>query len=209
MTNEQREKTDIKPKIMKITGWAFRGIDLVHKPIEKIWHLLTNISPLNENEIEAASKVLGAASIRYSAVRVAEGRILKLTPWLHKRRPFVVFHTINFHKPRDNSKKHLSTMVHELTHVYQFEVVGSIYLWQALRVQWAEGGNAYKYGDWQGLKAKSDVGWHFRDYCREQQGQIAQDYYRDILAAEELPPEDDPERKAYEFFINELRNGEL
>ncbi len=202
-------KKTIKPKIMKITAWFFRGIDIVYKPIEKFWHIFTNVSRLSEKEIEAASKVLGADSIRYDAVRVAEGRLLRLIFRFNGQRPFVTFHTINFSLPRDNSSKHLKLMVHELTHVYQFEVVGSIYLWQALRVQWAEGGNAYKYGDWQGLKAKSDVGWHFRDYCREQQGQIAQDYYRDILAAEELPPEDDPERKAYEFFINELRNGEL
>jgi hypothetical protein len=200
-------KKTIKPKIMKITVWFFRGIDLVHKPIEKFLHILTNISRLSEKEIEAASKVLGADSIRYDAVRVAEGRLLRLIFRFNGQRPFVTFHTINFYKPRDNSSKHLSTMVHELTHVFQFEVIGSVYLWQALRVQWAFRDKAYKYGGWKGLAANRNEGWHFRDYCREQQAQIAQDYYSEVIEKERLP--EAPIRQAFEPFINELRNGEL
>jgi len=195
-------KKTIKPKVMKITAYFFRGIDFVYKPIEKFWHIFTNVSRLSENEIEAASKALGADSIRYDAVRVAEGRLLRLIFRFNRRRPFVTFHTINFHKPRDNSSEHLRTMVHELTHVFQFEVIGSIYLWQALRVQWAERDKAYEYGGWKGLAANRNKGWHFRDYCREQQAQIAQDYYIKLLAQ-------DPHLQAYEPFINELRNGEL
>ncbi len=205
MTTET--KKTIKPKIMKITVYFFRGIDLVYKPIEKFWHIFTNVSRLSEKEIEAASKVFGADSIRYDAVRVAEGRLLKLTSWLHKNRGFVTFHTINFHKPRDNSSKHIEIMVHELTHVFQFEVIGSIYLWQALRVQWKEGKKAYEYGGWKGLAANRNKGWHFRDYCREQQGRIAQDYYSEVIEKERSA--EAPRRQAFEPFINELRNGEL
>lgn len=208
---ETEEKEDIKPKIMKFTECLYKAFDLIRGPclFEFFWHIFTKVSPLNENEIEAASKVFGTSPSRCGTVRVAEGRLLKLIPWLHKNRPFVTFHTINLIKPRDNSKVHLARIVHELTHVYQFELVGSIYLWQALRVQWAEGNRAYKYGDWKSLETKQGQGWHFRDYCREQQAQIAQDYYIKILAAEEPVPEDNPERKAYESFIYELRNGEL
>jgi len=50
-------------------------------------------------------------------------------------------------------------------------------------------------------------GRHFRDYNREQQGKIAQDYYSEVVA-KGLSAED-PIRQAYEPFIAELRNGEL
>ena len=200
-------KKTIKPKIMKVTTYFFRGIDLVYKPIEKFWHIFTNVSRLSEKEIEAASKVFGADSIRYDAVRVAEGKLLKRIPWLHKNRSFVTFYTINIHKPRDNSSEHLRTMVHELTHVFQFEVIGSIYSWQALRAQWAFRDKAYKYGDWKGLAANRNQGWLFHDYNREQQGRIAQDYYGRVIEEGRLA--EDYIRRAYEPFINELRKGEL
>ena len=94
--------------------------------------------------------------------------------------------------------------MHELTHVYQFELVGSVYIWQALRAQRAAG---YRYGGWQQLEKDWSNGKHFGDYNREQQGQIVQDYYRKV-GAKELPPEE-PMRQAYEHFVDELRNEEL
>jgi len=91
-----------------------------------------------------------------------------------------------------------------LTHVYQFELVGSIYIWQALRAQRATG---YWYGGWQQLEEDWSNGKHFRDYNREQQGKITQDYYSEVVAKGLLA--EDPIRQAYEPFIDELRNGEL
>ncbi|MFC1902960.1 hypothetical protein ACFLX4_02710 [Chloroflexota bacterium] len=94
--------------------------------------------------------------------------------------------------------------VHELTHVFQYECIGSVYIWQALRAQRM---NGYSYGGWQQLKQERDNGKHFRDFNREQQGQIAQDYYNKVIVQE--LPDQDPIRQAYEPFINELRSGEL
>jgi len=94
--------------------------------------------------------------------------------------------------------------VHELIHVCQFELVGSIYIWQALRAQRTTG---YRYGGWQQLKEDRSNGKHFRDYNREQQGQIAQDYYSEVVAKQLLA--EDPIRQAYEPFVDELRKGEL
>jgi len=219
MTDEQQEKTDIKPNILKITKWAFKIFDIFRGPyiFEFFWHIFTKVTPLKEDEIKAVSKVFGTSPSRFNTVRVAEGTLFKLTPWLHKNRPFVTFHTINLVKPRDKLQNRLKTIVHELTHVYQFELAGSIYLWQALRVQWKEHDNAYNYGKgyhvgerWKGLKDKRVKGWHFRDYCREQQAKIAEDYYWYIIENKLLKPEDKAEAsKAYTFYIDELKNGKL
>ena len=76
--------------------------------------------------------------------------------------------------------------------------------WQAIRAQRTTG---YCYGGWQQLEEDRGNGKHYRDYNREQQGKIAQDYYSEVvtkgLSAEDLI------RQAYEALIAELRNGEL
>jgi len=187
--------------------WVFRVFDILRgsRPFEIIWHILTKVSTLNETEIKEASKVLGSSAIRYDAVRVAEGRVLSLIFKINKGRAFTTFHTINLPKSGSQSRLHLDIIVHELVHVYQFELVGSIYIWQAILAQRSKEG--YKYGGWQGLKEDWSKGKHFRSYNREQQGQIAEDYYSEVVA-KELRAED-PIYQAYEPFIEELRNGQL
>ncbi len=209
MTNNQEGKTDRKPNIWKLTRCVFRAFDILRFPciFEFFWHILTKVSPLNQGEIEAASEMFGPNPSRFNTVRIAQGRLLNIVFLFNRKRPFVTFHTINYSRPRDNSRKHLADIIHELTHVYQFELVGTIYLWEALRAQWKWKGKAYDYGTWQELIIKRNQGWHFRDYCREQQAKMAEVYYRDILSAD--TPISDNERQAYEPFIHELRHGDL
>jgi len=161
--------------------WIFRAFDLLRWPrlFEIVWHLLTKVSRLTESEIRAASLVLGPNSIRYNAVRVAESRLLRLVFKLNGARAFTTFHTINLPSFGGHSRSHLDIVVHELVHVYQFEVVGSIYIWQALRAQRTTG---YGYGGKHQLVEDRSNGKHFKDYNREQQGQIAQDYYNESLS---------------------------
>ena len=186
--------------------WISRVFDALKGPrlSEIIWHILTRVSRLTDAEIEAAASVLGRNAIRYGAVRVAEGRLLPLIFRFNKSRAFTLFHTINLPRSGRHSRSHLDIVVHELTHVYQFEIAGSIYIWQALRAQRT---NGYAYGGWQALSKDRAKGNHFRDYNREQQGQIAQDYYNQVV--KKGRPVADPIRQAYEPFINELRNGHL
>ncbi|MGZ4170219.1 MAG: hypothetical protein ACXVR1_00475 [Solirubrobacteraceae bacterium] len=66
----------------------------------------------------------------------------------------------------------IETAVHELTHVAQYEHVGAVDMPQALHGQASEMG--YDYGDL--AKAHAD-GKHYKDFNREQQAQIAEDYY--------------------------------
>ena len=189
-----------------MTVWISRIFDAIKGPrlAELVWHVLTRVSPLTEAEIAAASSVLGRTAIRYDSVRVAEGRLLRLVFKFNRSRAFTLFHTINLPASGSHSRMHLDIVVHELTHVYQFEIVGSVYIWQALRAQRTSG---YSYGGWQGLSEDRKSGRHFRDYNREQQGQIAQDYYSQVIKKER--PADDPIRQAYEPFINDLRSGDL
>jgi len=186
--------------------WICRVFDALKLPrlIELVWHILTGVSRLTEAEIVVASSVLGKAAIRYDATRVAEGRLLTIVFKLNKNRAFSLFHTINLPRAGSHSRTHLDIVVHELTHVYQFEVVGSIYIWQALRAQRTDG---YAYGGWQALIEDRKKGQRFRHYNREQQGQIAQDYYNLVIKMER--PTEDPIRQAYEPFINDLRNRDL
>jgi len=200
----------------------FKVIDSIYIPLEKIWHILTSVSPLTDREIQEASKVFPAGSIRYGDVRKARGRLLKFTSWLHKNRLFVTFRTINIPPkkyPDDerHEKPSLVEMIHELTHVYQFEVIGSIYMYQALRAQKEKNGRkyfGYKYGEdykeWEQLELDYEAGNHFCDYNREQQAEIAMHYYKYILE-EDLPEGASKSSvlKAYEPFIEELKKGEL
>jgi len=184
----------------------FKILDTLRVPrlLEIVWRLLTGVSTLTEQEINAAISVLGTESISYISVRVAQGRILNVIFRFNGSRAFTTFHTINLPKSGSHSRLHLDIVVHELTHVFQYERVGSIYIWQALRAQHT---NGYSYGGWQQLKQDRENGKHYRNYNREQQGQMAQDYYNDVIA-KGLSVED-PVRQAYEPFIDELRNGEL
>ncbi len=189
-----------------VIAWIIRVFDALRGPrlFEIIWHIFTKVSALSETEINAASSVLSTNAIRYAIVRVAEGGLLAVIFRLNRRRAFTTFHTINLPGSGGHSRSQLNIVVHELIHVYQFELVGSIYIWQALRAQRATG---YWYGGWQQLEEDWSDGKHFRDYNREQQGQIGQDYYSEVVAKGLLA--EDPVRQAYEPFIDELRNGDL
>lgn len=186
--------------------WICRALDALHAPgiFEITWHIFTKVSELSEREIYAASSVIGINSLPYGTVRVAESGLLRLIFRIRGNRAFTTFHTINLPSSGNHSRQNLDIIVHELVHVYQFELVGSIYIWQALQAQRM---NGYCYGGWQQLEVDWSNGKHFRCYNREQQGKIAQDYYSEVVAKGLLA--EDPIRQAYEPFIDELRNGEL
>ena len=69
---------------------------------------------------------------------------------------------------------------------------------QAIHAQMTVG---YGYGGPAGLNADKAAGKHYRDYNREQQAQIAQDYYTLVQNGEDTT--------AYDPFITELRAGQL
>ena len=184
----------------------FKVLDLLQTPalFEFFWHFLANVSRLTESEIRSASLVLGEKSINYHAVRVAEGRLFSLIFKFNKGRAFTTFHTVNLPRSGRHSREHIELLIHELVHVFQFERAGSVYIYEALRAQRTGG---YDYGGWPQLSIDRESGRHFKDYNREQQGQIAQDYQREVIARERSGT--DPVRIAYEPFLTELKNGHL
>ncbi len=143
-----------------VVRWIFKSFDLLRgtRIFQLVWHLLTGVSRLTDEEIVAASKVLGPDAVRYSAVRVAEGRVLRLIFKINSNRAFTLFHTINLPETGHHSRGNLDLLVHEMVHVYQFEQVGSVYIWEALRAQKT---NGYSYGGWEQLARDRENGQRF------------------------------------------------
>ncbi|MFZ0545335.1 MAG: hypothetical protein WAM60_07850 [Candidatus Promineifilaceae bacterium] len=161
-------------------------------------HALTDTRLLTAQEIEAASAVLGKTAIPYERIRIAQGGILIYAFQKNKNRAFTTWHTINM---PEGSDKNLPLLVHELTHTFQFERVGSVYIGQALWEQKKQGREAYHYGGETGLLLARAAGKCYRDYNREQQGQISQDYCDHLAAGKDV--------SAFAPFIAELRAGKL
>ncbi len=189
-----------------VTVWIFRVFDALHGPrlFEIVWHIFTRVSGLSKYEVNTASLVFGTEAIQYNSVRVAEGGLLKFVFRLNKNRAFTTFNTINLPDSGSHSRSHLDMVIHELTHVYQYRLIGSIYILQALRAQRTIG---YEYGGWKQLEEDLYNEQHFNNYNREQQWQMAQDYYSEVIV--KGLSIDDPIRQAYEPFISELRKGAL
>ncbi|MGD2048995.1 MAG: hypothetical protein PVH03_05845 [Chloroflexota bacterium] len=156
----------------------------------------TETRRLAGNEITVATEILGPKAIRYQDVRIAQGGILQTVFRLNGNRAFATWHTINM---PDSRGADLPLLVHELTHTFQYERVGSVYIGQGLWVQARLSRKAYDYGGPAGLKDSWAAGKRYKDYNREQQGQIAQDYCSRIRSEQDTT--------AYEPFIAELRKG--
>ncbi len=127
-----------------------------------------NTRALNSREVAVAQTVFGK-SIDLMLVRVDERAVLG--PAFTKR-AFTSFHTINAWGELEDS-----ILVHELTHVWQYEKAGAIYMAQALHAQIRRGLGAYDYGGPDGLRAARAKGMHLTGFNREEQAQIVQDFY--------------------------------
>jgi hypothetical protein len=179
---------------------ACRALDLLGVPelLEAAWRLLTRTSPLTAAEMAAAAGVLGTQALRYRQVRVAEGGLLPVVFACNGGRAFALFHTVNLPGSGLRVRANLGLLVHELVHVCQYERAGSGYIVEAL---WAQRHAGYDYGGPAGLRQARAAGLGFRHLNREQQAQLAQDYFR--ILAEHRPAGD------YLPFAAELRRGEL
>lgn len=189
--------------------WALRLLSRVFdvlggpEALEFVSHLLSRATPLRGDEIAAASAVLGPQALNWGQVRVAEGGFLHLVFALNGGRAFTSFHTINIPSGGAHGRSHMDIMVHELMHVMQYERVGTLYLGQAIHAQLTVG---YSYGGAQGLRDRRAAGGRFADLNREQQGQVAQDFYRDFVAPGVTSGAD---YDAYRPYIDDLQAGRL
>ncbi len=71
----------------------------------------------------------------------------------------------------------MAWLIHELTHAWQYQHVGWVYLAQALAEQARLGPRAYDYGGEAGLRAAHAAGHGLAFFKREQQADIARDFY--------------------------------
>jgi hypothetical protein len=71
----------------------------------------------------------------------------------------------------------MAWLIHELTHSWQSQHDGPRYLLEALYAQLRYGPSVYDYGGETGLVQAALAGKRFNEFNREQQGDIARDYY--------------------------------
>ncbi|MCB9198061.1 MAG: hypothetical protein H6600_06335 [Flavobacteriales bacterium] len=109
---------------------------------------------------------------------------------------FVLFRTINFSRKLncEESISDRSWLVHEMTHVLQFNELGAQYIIEALRAQNTAG---YYYGGLEGLKQVEKLA----SFNLEQQADIARDYYK--------TQEKGGDTELYDPFIKQIRKAEF
>lgn len=151
---------------------------------------------MTEYEIRQASRVFGGA-IDYSKVQVSDGSVSAeiLSAGGYAR---TIGNTINY---PDGASRDMALMIHELTHVWQYQHFGWRYAPQALKAQIFEG---YDYADEgksaeQTLKDARAAGKTIHSYNREQQGDILQDYFKRLQRGSDT--------SAWEPFVNDVRNS--
>jgi hypothetical protein len=188
----------------KFAAWLLRALagpfDLIRGPkiFEWFLRLTTSTSALTDAEESAGKEVLGEEAVAWEKVVIAQGGLLRLAFRFNGNRAFTTFHTINLPVSGTHTRANLDIVVHELVHVLQFERVGSRYAGEALGAQEAAG---YGYGGPEGLVRDRLAGKRFRNYNREQQGQIAQDYFKLLRAGSDT--------RAYDSFIGDLRAADI
>ncbi len=132
-----------------------------------------NTRGLTDREIDIARSVFGN-SINLDLVRIDEYAITA-SDSINGGRAYTTFHTINNWGGLSDDE-----LIHELTHVWQFENFGAVYIPRALDAQGSDDG--YDYGGVSELLNQMSQGKGLSSFNYEQQGQIVQDYYKLILA---------------------------
>jgi hypothetical protein len=167
-----------------IGGLKWAGEAFIHvleagglgEALQLFWGLIFRLRPLSVPERKASEEIHPAGLIPYWKVRVDENSYLikigqKLADLFSTKTSPAAITTMHvIHAP---TVMDLPMAVHELTHVAQYELVGDMYMPQALHGQGST--DSYNYGDL--AKARREKK-HYKDFNREQQAAICEDYYR-------------------------------
>ncbi len=158
-----------------------------------------NTRSLHQWEKDLAKEYFGD-SIRYNRVRIDEYSFVGPK---QKKICYVSFYTINSWGPMSNS-----LLLHEMTHVWQYEKMGIVYIVKALRAQVSKMG--YNYGGVSALKAYIKSGKPFQAFNLEQQAEIVTDLY---LLKNGYTPRwglgKYPDLKVYESFVKQIQLDDL
>lgn len=141
-----------------------------------LWGLIFRMRKLTDAELAASGVVHPAGMIPYSLIRVdVDSLVSRISGGA-----VTTFHVLHFPKTGEP----LDVVVHELTHVAQYESAGAVYIPQALHVQSKYGrtggrgtGSAYDYERDGSLISQRAAGKKFKDLNRESQAELVQDYY--------------------------------
>ncbi len=168
---------------------------------EFLLHLFARSTPLTGAEIGMIAEVLGSDAMRFGDVRVVEGGIFDLIFKMNGNLAFATWRSINLPRTGCHTRQNLPIVVHELTHVYQYERVGTRYLGEAIYMLIKTKRDCYNYGGQSGLSGAGQSGKCYRDFNREQQAKITQDYYDLRTQGKDVT--------AYEPFIAQVRAGDI
>lgn len=188
----------------RLLAWPFDVIflllDIIGTP--EIYELVSNsfkrsLRPISQKEIRIAQTVFGDA-IDYYLVWLDERAVLGPK---QGNFAYVGFNTINSYGQMSN---HI--LIHELMHIWQFQHLGSVYIWRALWAQHSR--EKYNYGGLQRLKEQVKEKASILSFNYEQQGDIIADYY--LLVNGHRPQWSNASYAdfyLYEYFVNEVRRG--
>ena len=190
---------------------ALRILDLVSigEILNFIEHIFkVNTRPLTAEEIKEARRVFGE-SLDYWRIRIDEWSLIAhFGAYSYKKKvkkapdhmAMTFYNTIHFSRriePQPGNGD-MAWLIHELTHAAQNEHTGGGFWVESLVAQGKEG---YNYGGPPALAGKD-----LKDFNREQQGDIAKDYYWVITNKKAVT---DAERKDYERMAAQLQAGKL
>ena len=166
---------------------------------------------LDAHEISEAKKVFGE-KFDYESVRIFEGNelpnllddignIVKKIPKRAERvkNAITLGNWCLFGRALATERPHdMSWMIHELTHVWQYQTIGWKYLSLALDAQKEFGIKAYDFGGETGLKSRRKKGASLKDFNMEQQGDIAKNYYQRLTEGGDT--------SAWDTYIQEMQD---
>ncbi len=173
-----------KKGLLDILAWIGRIVSkimdvfLVGELLDLIFQIIKpNSRTLTTTEKSEAQKVFGKG-LPYWMIRIDEYSLIARLGAMFagsKNMGVTTFHTINFTRKinANPGSGDMQWLIHELAHVSQMVDVGIQYLVEALVAQNTEG---YNYGNVNDLEGKK-----LSEFNREQQAEIASDFYRDVL----------------------------
>ncbi len=80
----------------------------------------------------------------------------------------------------------ISWLIHELTHVWQYQKLGISYISKALGAQFRGGVQTYDFGGENGLLECNTLGKTLDSFSLEQQGEICRSYYNRLVRGEDI-----------------------
>jgi hypothetical protein len=207
-------KSDWPPAARQCGIWlhlfAVQLFDLLGGPeiCQFVMHLGMHTTPLTGAELAQAQALFGTKNLRYQDVRIAEGGILNLIFRYNGGLAFATWYTVHLPYQQGeagrtavSSRQNLPLLIHEMTHIFQYQHVGSRYLGEAIYYLATTQRDCYQYGGQLGLRTSWQQGKQFRQFNREQQAQIVQDYFALTQARQDV--------SAYQPYVAQLRQAEL